>query len=172
MGTKKPYGDPAVAAAPWPDLPATPDGAAWRRCGTARVRWSVIDLYDLHYYVAGSTGFPDGNYALEAAYLRRIPAATLRDVTLDELRRADKAGALDFGSIGDWLGSAYADVVRGDRLLAIVVAGRLSILLNGQSRAETGDARLARAFAGIWLDSGARDAQLRDALLQAGTKAR
>ena len=142
-----------------------PHVGSWRRRGYGTVRWSIFELYEIRYYTADDGGFPAGDYALEAVYRRTMAASTLVDATLGEMMRTD-AGCAKNQETRAWLAAALPDVVRGDRLLALVSKGsRLAVYLNSALRAAIDDAALARSFAGIWLGPNTRAPELKRNLL-------
>ncbi len=86
----------------------------------------------------------------------------LVDETLQEMRRTGCAVLADDPKARAWLTQALPDVVRGDRLLAVVLGGaRVFVYHNGVPTGRSLDPTLARGFAGIWLGPQSRVPQLR-----------
>ncbi len=155
----------AADAAVLPEPLARRGPGAWREVGSGTLRWSVFEVYVMTYFVSGPTGFPEGDFALEARYLRSLSSETLAKGADEELTRLAPRGATPVPR--DWLLSAFPSVERGDRLLAVFEgARRLEMYFNDASLAHLDDPVQVHTFARIWLSPETRAPALRAELLR------
>jgi hypothetical protein len=133
--------------------------------GSGTLRWSVFEVYVMTYFVSGPTGFPEGEFALEARYLRSLSSETLVRGADEEMTRLAPEGATPLPRA--WLAKAFPTVERGDRLLAVFEgARRLEMYLNDASLAHLEDPVQVHTFARIWLSPETRAPALRAELLR------
>ena len=141
--------------------------------GEGTASYLFWDVYDAALYApAGATA--------EAIRAAEVPMSLLleyhRDVRVADIRKATwKALDAQYEPAGrelirpkiDAIQAAMIDVSDGDRyrLDWQPGAGRLVLRLNGETRFESGDAELARAYFGIWLAEPPLSESLRSALL-------
>lgn len=154
----------ALLGEPLPPPLCAHAGLRWRARGQGTLRWSVFEVYRMTYFEAGDHGYPDGDFALEARYLRSLSSQTLVRGTLEEMTRL---GPTDGPRpTMEWLALAFPSVERGDRLLALMLGGKhLEMYFNDALAATLDDPILVNTFARIWLSEETRAPELRAGLL-------
>ncbi len=156
-----------AAGAPAELLPRALDqhrARGWRALGSGTLRYSVFDVYRMTYYVAGAKGYPDGDYALEARYLRALSSQTLVKSAFEEMTRLAPRGTQEPDRA--WLARAFPSVGRGDRLLAVILGGsHLEMYCNDMLCASLEDPLQVNTFGRIWLSEDTRAPELRGQLL-------
>ncbi|MCI0510683.1 chalcone isomerase-like protein [Chromohalobacter marismortui] len=141
--------------------------------GTGTASYMFWDIYDAALYApadASREAIIDAEVpmSLLLEYRRAVDVADIRKATwaaLDKQYKAQARAALRPRI--EAIQNAMVDVTEGDRyrLDWAPEVPRLSLTLNGNTRFVSDDARLARAYFGIWLDEPPLSQELRDALL-------
>lgn len=156
-------------------LTALSTAADWRtelpaaqRLGAGEFTWFGLRLYTAQLWTVGPVHDWNQPFALELLYHRSLSKDTLVQASLEEIRRLD-AGSITPQQRTAWthaIEEALVDVRPGMRITGVYLPGQgCRFYVDGKLRREIADPVFARAFFAIWLDSRARDIQLRQRLL-------
>lgn len=135
--------------------------------GDGELRWLGFRIYHATLWAEQRPFQPERGFALQLHYYRGISRQRLVQTSLEEIQRLN--GGIDAATLAQWdkaLNRAFTDVAPGDELIGVYAPGHGMRFYNQQRLlADIDDARLARAFFGIWLDERTRDQGLRRKLM-------
>lgn len=138
--------------------------------GTGTARYLLFRVYDAALYTpAQSTpGIPEANVSacLEICYHRPLEKNVI--VTAANKALAQQYSGVELAAMGpriEELHDAYQSVSAGDRYRLCRTPDRVTLALNGETKATIEDATIARHYLNIWLGEKPLSDALRDELL-------
>lgn len=137
--------------------------------GRKRFTFFGFAVYDASLWI--EPGFRAQDYerhgfALDLLYQRDFSNADITRRSIDEMTRQAPLADERKQAWNTWLGAAFPDVRKGDRITGIHrPSAGATFLTNGRLTGRIDDAEFARRFFGIWLSPDTSEPALRQALL-------
>jgi len=134
--------------------------------GSGRFSYLGMTPFRVTLYAPQGEYDPDGSFALQLIFLRRIKASRIISVSINEIKRQ---GFKDAATLSDWRRQLETIIPtmekNGDITGVRNGQGHTIFYLNGQQIGAIRDVRFSQYFFGIWLSARSRSPTLRKQLL-------
>ncbi|MFT4091811.1 MAG: chalcone isomerase family protein [Asticcacaulis sp.] len=137
-----------------------------QKIGTGRFTYLGMTPFSVTLYAPQGTYDPDGTFAVQLVFLRKIKASRIVSVSVNEIKRQ---GFTDATKLSEWREQLVAIMPtmekNGDITGVRNGQGHAIFYLNGQQIGAIRDDEFSRYFFGIWLSDKSRSPSLRKQLL-------
>jgi hypothetical protein len=155
----------SIAAPPLPSSVAAL-APGLRPQGGGEMTFFGLSIYDGWYWSGAHAWAPNGAYALDLHYHRKLEGTSIAERSVAEIERIGGSNAAQRQRWGEAMRRLFPNVRKGDRITGVnVPPGIARFFFNGQPIGEIDDPEFARAFFGIWLDPRTSHPEFRKVLL-------